>query len=188
MPYEWYYIINENSDELEQGDFIPKCSVVIPPEQHQLDENVEVTIEEIDAIVLSQSCDLVNTKINTVLLCPYYSLETFVDGLPDHEKSKKGVRRAIDNLRKGYLTGYHLLNKCPQAELMPDYQVVDFHNFYGINISSLQLTAKSKNPRARLLPPYREHLSQAFARFVMRVGLPQDIIVEDKDIDKYTSK
>jgi hypothetical protein len=29
--------------------------------------------------------------------------------------------------------------------------------------------------RLRLLPPYREHLSQAFARYFMRVGLPQDI-------------
>lgn len=29
--------------------------------------------------------------------------------------------------------------------------------------------------RFRLLPPYCEHLSQAFARFTMRVGLPVDI-------------
>jgi hypothetical protein len=29
--------------------------------------------------------------------------------------------------------------------------------------------------RLRLLPPYREHLSQAFARFFMRVGLPVPI-------------
>jgi hypothetical protein len=29
--------------------------------------------------------------------------------------------------------------------------------------------------RLRLLPPYREHLSQSFARFFMRVGLPIDI-------------
>jgi hypothetical protein len=27
----------------------------------------------------------------------------------------------------------------------------------------------------RLLPPYRKHLSQSFARFIMRVGLPIDI-------------
>jgi len=27
----------------------------------------------------------------------------------------------------------------------------------------------------RLLPPYREHLAQAFARFFMRVALPVDI-------------
>jgi len=29
--------------------------------------------------------------------------------------------------------------------------------------------------RLRLCPPYREHLAQAFARFFMRVGLPQDV-------------
>jgi hypothetical protein len=29
--------------------------------------------------------------------------------------------------------------------------------------------------RIRLLPPYREHLSQAFARHFMRVGLPSGI-------------
>lgn len=31
--------------------------------------------------------------------------------------------------------------------------------------------------RLRLLPPYREHLAQAFARSFMRVGLPIDIPV-----------
>jgi len=35
--------------------------------------------------------------------------------------------------------------------------------------------AKKKGKRLRLLPPYREHLSQAFARFFIRVGLPVDI-------------
>jgi hypothetical protein len=30
-------------------------------------------------------------------------------------------------------------------------------------------------PHKRLLPPYREHLSQSFARYFMRVGLPVDI-------------
>ena len=33
--------------------------------------------------------------------------------------------------------------------------------------------------RLRLLPPYREHLSQAFARYFMRVGLPVDIDKEE---------
>lgn len=32
-----------------------------------------------------------------------------------------------------------------------------------------------QNSRLRLLPPYREHLAQAFARSFMRVGLPIDI-------------
>jgi hypothetical protein len=35
--------------------------------------------------------------------------------------------------------------------------------------------AHQMGDRLRLLPPYREHLSQAFARLFMRVGLPADI-------------
>jgi hypothetical protein len=33
------------------------------------------------------------------------------------------------------------------------------------------LLTQRGHSRFRLLPPYREHLSQAFARFFMRVGL-----------------
>ena len=36
------------------------------------------------------------------------------------------------------------------------------------------LVARNRD-RPQLLPPYREHLSQAFARFFMRVGLPAPI-------------
>jgi hypothetical protein len=39
----------------------------------------------------------------------------------------------------------------------------------------LSSLAAANGKRLRLLPPYREHLSQAFARFFMRVGLPTDI-------------
>ena len=37
------------------------------------------------------------------------------------------------------------------------------------------LYVKCNDGLVTLLPPYREHLSQAFARFFMRVGLPLDI-------------
>lgn len=35
--------------------------------------------------------------------------------------------------------------------------------------------AERNGKRLRLCPPYREHLSQAFARYFMRVGLPINI-------------
>jgi hypothetical protein len=54
--------------------------------------------------------------------------------------------------------------------------VVDFHEVFSLPVSFLELWLKKANrPRLRLMPPYREHLSQAFARFFMRVGLPLDI-------------
>jgi len=101
----------------------------------------------------------------------------FVESLPsDQSSSKKAINKTIENLRKGYLPGYHLLNKYDAH--LNDYQVVDFRNVYGIQIDSLKAICKDLEKRIRLLPPYREHLSQAFARYFMRVGLPQDVIIE----------
>lgn len=54
-------------------------------------------------------------------------------------------------------------------------RIVDFHNVYGVPLEFARRFADGKGKRLRLLPPYREHLSQAFARFFMRVGLPTDI-------------
>jgi hypothetical protein len=63
-----------------------------------------------------------------------------------------------------------------EGELSIPYQIVDFHEVFSIPLDFLQAWIRSKNTnRLRLLPPYREHLSQAFARFFMRVGLPNDI-------------
>ena len=56
-----------------------------------------------------------------------------------------------------------------------DYLVVDFRSVFSVPINYLSAKAKSQEKRLRLKPPFREHLSQAFARFFMRVGLPADI-------------
>jgi hypothetical protein len=174
--YPWYTII-ENSDQLLQGDFIPECPIVIPPASIQLEDIPEVEIKLIDSIVLSQSCDIENGHLEIVLLCPFYSLKTFLNNLPSEQSStNKAITKTIESLRKGYLPGYHLLEK--YDTFMKDYLVVDFRNVYGIHIDALKTLSRSINQRIRLLPPYREHLSQSFARYFMRVGLPQDIKVE----------
>jgi len=177
MTYPWYAIL-ERTDELQQGDFIPECPIVIPPTSFEEGKDYEISIQQIDSIILSQSCDLVNSKIEIVLVCPYYPLKTFVEGLREDERSKRGLSKVVDNLRKGHLPGYHLLDKDSNIDTLHDYQVVDFKNVYGINFKALQGIAAPLSTRVRLLPPYREHLSQAFARYFMRVGLPQDIKIE----------
>ena len=177
MVFAWYNEINK-SDEIEQGDLIPDCPIVIPPSKINVGDEPEIEIKLIDSIILSQSCDLVNNKIQIVLVCPYFSLKTFIESLPENEQSKKAIKKNIENLRKGYLPGYHLLNKS-EINKIEDYIVIDFRNVYGIQVESLREIAINLESRQRLLPPYREHLSQAFARYFMRVGLPQDIIIED---------
>jgi len=60
---------------------------------------------------------------------------------------------------------------------------VDFHRIYTVPKAYLKQIALNNKFRIRLLPPYREHLSQAFARYFMRVGLPVDI--DREEIKKY---
>ena len=176
MEFAWYEKVN-NSDNVQQGDLIPNCPIVIPPSKIIEGEESEIEIKLIDSVILSQSCDLVNDKIQIVLVCPYFNLKSFIENLPKEQQSKKAVRKHIDNLRKGHLPGYHLLNKS-EENLISDYIVVDFRNVYGIHFNSLIEITLNLPSRLRLLPPYREHLSQAFARYFMRVGLPQDIVID----------
>lgn len=174
--FEWYEIIT-NSDNLSQGDFINDCPIIKPPKVIKLDAENDIQIDLINSIVMSQSCDLENNKIEIVLVCPYIPLKYFIDNLPESQKSRKAISKVIENLKKGNQPGYHLLNKSSENGIK-DYIVVDFRNVYGVHIENLRVIAEKIHERLRLLPPYREHLSQAFARYFMRVGLPQDIVIE----------
>ncbi|WP_445386419.1 hypothetical protein ACT6NV_06375 [Robiginitalea sp. IMCC44478] len=178
MSFPWYTIIEDSVNDLQQGDFIPDCPILVPPAEMNFEGENDIEITFIDSIILSQSCDLVHGKLEIVLVCPYRSLSSFLEGLPEEQQGSKARKKVIENLRKGNLPGYHLLNKDDQLAFLSDYQVVDFRNVYGVHFKSLQSFVEKISGRIRLQPPYREHMSQAFARYFMRVGLPQDIIVE----------
>lgn len=167
--YPWYEVIADVHESLQQGDFIDSCPLLIPPKKMEV-KSTAIEFIAYDVIIMSQSCDLVNKKIDLVLVCPVWLLSEF-QKKSDFLKSADGK----EALRQGNMPGYHLLNKCDLAGFEKDFLVVDFRNVYSIPFTSLTNIATCKEKRLRLLPPYREHLSQAFARFFMRVGLPVDI-------------
>lgn len=164
--YPWYEIAED--EELFQGDIIESCPIIVPPSTIEDECNVDVI--EYDAIIMSQSCDLINRKLELVLVCPIWPLSEFESRNPSYKNPKMK-----ESLRRGYLPGYHLLNKCEIEGFETEYLVVDFRSVYSVPFDFLVKLARKKGRRLRLLPPYREHLSQAFARFFMRVGLPVDI-------------
>lgn len=175
MNYEWYTIIN-SSKELNQGDLIYNCPVIIPPINLLEEDEVDVDINTINAIILSQSCDLENNKIDLVLVCPFFPLENFLEQFAQSQNqtlTKKFREKTIKDLKQGNFPSYHIINKMDTH--LDDFQVDDFRNVYGVNIQFLGELCSTINERIRLLPPYREHLSQAFARYFMRVGLPQNL-------------
>jgi hypothetical protein len=165
--YPWYDIVS--GEEVWQGDVINSCPIVVPSHAIELGK-VSAEVIEYDVVVMSQSCDLVQKKLNLVLVCPFYHLSEF-ENRSDFFKGKEGK----EALRRGDAPGYHLLNKCELGGFETDYLVLDFRSVYSVPFDFLMDLAKSRGGRLRLLPPYREHLSQAFARFFMRVGLPVDI-------------
>ena len=68
-----------------------------------------------------------------------------------------------------------MLAESDLPELSMGVRIVDFGRIFSLPKVFLRQFAATQEKRLRLCPPYREHLSQAFARFFMRVGLPQDI-------------
>lgn len=192
MEYPWYDLVGHD-EEVIQGDFIIQCPMTIP----QSDSSDKSDEDLYNAIVMSQSCDIVCKKIELVLMCPVWPLSIIKKLNPSLSREK---------LRKGEIVSLHLLNECvvetetsendekfvvnynlcdesvietleqSGQDYKQEYVVADFRNVYSVPIDFLSSLVRDRGgERLRLLPPYREHLSQSFARFIMRVGLPQDI-------------
>jgi len=90
--------------------------------------------------------------------------------------SEKAWKRACEDIANGYVWNQAFLNRFVHPEFATEIRVVDFQDLFTVPRSFLEaLLRKRQTARLRLLPPYREHLSQAFARFFMRVGLPQPV-------------
>ncbi|MCH3915914.1 MAG: hypothetical protein LKE40_00180 [Spirochaetia bacterium] len=187
--YPWYdYTVCGKT--LEQGDIIENCKIIIPSDEAYeslLNDTVTDSISEFvehHCIILSQSCDLQNEKIESVIVCPILSLKELITngGNGDFYRSKS----AREQLRQGNQPAYHLLNKVAIGSENEDYYCVSFRTIYSVPKSYLIALVGYKK-RIRLLPPYREHLSQSFARYFMRVGLPSGIPSDEMKHYNYTT-
>ena len=167
--YPWYEKVGPTKP-LEQGDFISDCPhpEIIGTDYKEAGD-AESDIYEYDIIVMSQSCDLLFNKIENVIVSPVYSLSEY-GKRNNYYASAEGK----EDLRIGKVIGAHLLAE-HEINGTNDHWVVDFKHTFSIKKTLLDKIVVQRGNRVRLLPPYREHLSQTFARFVMRVGLPTDI-------------
>jgi hypothetical protein len=171
--FPWYSVVRGAS--LEQGDLLLGCPrFMVPPEAARAEGAVSLLRETVDAVILTQSCDLAmrqdgQCEATDVLLCPFY----FKKDLTDHPVFRK--EEAWEEVRKGRRPFFHLLDGCRLPSHEQDFALVDFHALFTLSVPLIQDFVSRAGDRLRLLPPYREHLSQAFARLFMRVGLPADI-------------
>lgn len=155
---------------LRQGDAIIKCPVPVVPETLQLDSPIEATIDYSNVIVITQSCDLENSKAEFVAVCPIFTIDEFAKTNPNIRDKGR-----LEEIRRGRHHGLHMLPPFKDNSTNQDVILVDFREIYSIPEPVLAAFAKASGERCRLNPPFLEHFSQAFARFFMRVGLPTAI-------------
>jgi hypothetical protein len=199
MPRDaWYTRVRD--DELNQGDLITNCSVILPkagplirvPQPISNDDAANKKVEKlpyellkqtVDIVVMTQSCDLTNQKSTLVLVCPHYSLTQIFDELKRQNENQKlplqklieRLRSQAQNVRAGKTVGRYMLAPCNLRRSERGVRIVDFERAFSVPHHYLRNLADGEKQRLRIKSPYREHLSQAFAVFFMRVALNADV-------------
>ncbi len=189
MPDSWYDIV-DSGKPLSQGELIFDCPLItwkgekITHVDKLNPEILQAATQAIraDVIVMTQACDLANNKVDNVILCPHLSIDDFKKSWEDDYRKKmqnptpKSWKSTCDSICNGFIWNLSMLNSGDVGGKKINKRIVFFNEIYTIPQVFLESLIKIPDTkRIQLKPPYREHLSQAFARFFMRVGLPAPI-------------
>jgi hypothetical protein len=170
QSHDWYDAVV--GSDLEQGDILQ--DVLLPIIIHIDPHRPVVEFEHTSAIVLTQSCDIVNGKTTRLVLGGVTAYDRYVTAEADRGNHFVASRRFRKAVVDGHLPPLTILRPTVAGDRLFPWSLVDFRQIYTVPVVDAGELARSLGPRPRLRPPYREHLSQAFARFHMRVGLPTD--------------
>lgn len=172
---EWYQEI-ESSEKISQGDIIFNCDVISPKvskEEENIDSNqiiLDAELFNVDVIVLTQACDLKNSKVENVLLARVIPADT--------------EKNTVD-INKGKSPRYHVLKCKTNGQVSMEYKFIDYSSLFVMPLKYLEQKKTEFGKRLRLNSPYREYVSQRFGVYYSRIGLPIDIKeIEIKDYFK----
>jgi hypothetical protein len=161
-----------NGEVLNQGDLLLDLAVPILHSSFPVpDANGEIPIEisPINAVVMSQSCDLEQLKIANVVVAQAFSLDEFEAENPNYKPKGRWKDAA-----RGRVEALHLLPPTEEHDNPRRWLIVDFRAIYSLPFGYVENAARAAGGRWRLQSPYTENLSQAFGRFFMRVALPTE--------------
>lgn len=176
-----------------QGDIFRDIRLLLDIKINTRKKNPEVKQEIITipyAVVMTQDCDLLSDfrnkqdqeaknqdkHLHTILICPAYQEDQFFQG--DHiwglkmRQFNSGEIKKLKNNEE--FKRYHYLKK--DENLAIPNLVIDFKNFFTIPTNKLY--KQKSNYVATINELFREELSQRFASFLSRIGLP--VLVEDE--------
>lgn len=188
-----YQFENSKGTRIHQGDIFK----YVPFYESYIEKGggFELTVLEFPtAIVLTQECDLeqnarerecfqesnvephrMHDKFLVSLLCaPVYNAEQFFSGTHLSELDIKCERKTSDQrkyIKSNREPRYHYIELDGDTELVPS--VIDFKHYFSVSL--LYLESGIHNRICSIKPIFRESISQRFANFLSRIGLPEQI-------------
>lgn len=160
------------SEILNQGDLLRDIAVPsVQPSFPDHDENgsIPIHVGQANIIIISQSCDLEQKKIQNVVVAQTYTLDEFEAVNPSYK-----VKGRWTEVARGRVEALHLLPPTENHDDPRSWVLVDFRMISSLPVPYVARFANAAGDRWRLQSPYLESLSQDFARFFMRVALPTD--------------
>ena len=176
MSDAWYEVV-DHEIPLTQGDLIFDCPLLawqgdaLRLEGEGVSEILENAMSAIqaDVVVMTQACDLEYEKVENVILCPHVSLDDYWIVWRDNMQktgqnpSMKAWNRHCNDICDGFMWHFTMLNDSRINGSSIGIRIVFFNEVYTVPRSFLESLLKQRgHSRFRLLPPYREHLSQAY--------------------------
>jgi hypothetical protein len=154
-------------EPLSQGDIIDGCPIFGAEEvSAALAPQAQATRWLVRAIVLTQACDLAQSKTNKVLVAVVHDAEDLI---------RKGVMKASavrDHVRRGMVYGWYFLPAAPAPMELPE-SIVDLRDVHTMSRRVLEHLVAQGRRIGRFTTPYREHLAQHFTVTYARIGLPE---------------
>ena len=179
----------DSEKRLQQGDILSDVEYI-----EYADENHgEITISKIcfpTVIVLTQDCDLhwdyenrqKKEKANqdkylfSVIVAPLYNYEHFIRGehLSELKQTMISIntnqeKTKVSNLKNNEIPRYHYMEFEQQVPIVNS--VIDFKHYFSVSAEHLS-QHKNKHYLCTVSELFREQISQRFAYYLSRIGLP----------------
>jgi hypothetical protein len=158
-PPNWY---GPAQDNLQQGDLLQEFpTLIITP---RAGGEWGLSKRHSTVAVLTQSCDIVKERQEIILLVPVVPYRVLKE--QDSNARSSDFKRS---LLRGTAIAEFLLPPLVDSD---EWLVALFRNVVSMPKAYV---IENSSSRVALDSPYREHFAQAYARFVMRVGLPSGL-------------
>lgn len=149
-------------DALTQGDIFDDCPILERGDIQSPEAQSTGIILRVRAVVLTQACDLAESKATSVVVAVVHDAQTLV---------QRGILKAAlirDQVRRHRVYGWYFL---PRAGGMEE-SLVDLRHLHTIPRIVLERLAGEGKRVTSIGTPYREHLAQHFAVTYSRIALP----------------